>query len=93
MSQEVIALKLSTGEEIIARVKAREDYFVLDRPNLIGLAPHPDGRGVGIQMMPWLASNQAGEVKVTYSHIVAETEPHEDLVKGYLKQTTGIELA
>lgn len=95
MSEEVITLKLSSGEEIISRVKSRcleNDTIVLDRPNMIGLAPGPDGQ-VGIQLMPWVASNQDGEITVFTSHIVGEAKPIEELEKGYIQRTSTIALS
>ncbi len=93
MTQEVKSLKLTTGEEIISRVKTRNDTFlILDRPNMIGLAPAQGGMGITIQLMPWMASNQDGDITVFVKHIVAETKPDEELEKGYLSRTSGIAL-
>ena len=91
---DVITLKLSSGEEIISRVVERDETTItLDRPNMIGLAPGPDGQ-VGIQLMPWVASNQdSKEVKVSLAHVVAEIVPHDELEKGYLGKTSGIALS
>ena len=87
---EVIGLKLSSGEEIISRVVERnEDTIVLDRPNMVGLAPMKDG-SVSIQLMPWLASNQDGQPAVSLAHVVAEVAPALELEKGYLSKTSGI---
>ena len=89
----VFAFKLSSGEELISRViKRTEDEIVLDRPNMIGLAPAQGGMGISIQLMPWMASNQDGEITVKRSHIIAETKPNEELEKGYLSRTSGIAL-
>lgn len=89
MTQEVIGLKLSSGEEIIARVVERnEDTIVLDRPNMVGLVPTKEG--VSIQLMPWLASNQDGKPIVSLAHVVAEVTPDVQLEKGYLSKTSGI---
>ena len=89
MSQEVIALKLSTGEEVLARVEGRDDESItLDRPNIIGLVPGPEG--VAIQLMPWFASNQDGTVRVMNAHVVAASAPAKELEKGYLEKTSGI---
>ncbi|KKM24952.1 hypothetical protein LCGC14_1599930 [marine sediment metagenome] len=92
MTEEVIALKLTSGEEIISRVVSRtEEIIILDRPNMIGLAAAPDG-GVAIQLMPWMASNQDSEITVFTNHIVGQTKPNAELEKGYLSRTSGIAL-
>ena len=93
MTEEVIVLKLASGEEIISRVKSRtESSIELDRPNMVGLAPAQGGLGITIQLMPWIASNQDGDITVFINHIVSETTPTAELEKGYLSRTSGIAL-
>lgn len=94
MSQKIIALKLSSGDEIIARLEEHdEDTLTLDRPMSLGIGPSPDNPRVPvIQMMPWLVSNQDGTCKINRSHVVAQIIPHAELEKGYLSQTSGIQL-
>lgn len=93
MSQEVISLKLSTGEELIGRLESDDlDAFVLDRPSLIALAPNQDG-SIGIRLMPWLAGNQDASVIIYKTHVVAQVSPNKELAKGYLQETSGIQLA
>ena len=88
---EVISLKLSTSEELVARVVERkEDSIVLDRPLAIGLVQGP--QGVNVQLIPFMASNQDGEITVSNNHIVAETTPTKELEDGYLQQTSPIDL-
>ena len=94
MSQKIIALKLTSGEEIIARLEEHdEETLTLDRPMTLGIGASPeDPRRPVIQMMPWLVSNQDGNCKVNRSHVVAQIIPHAELEKGYLTQTSGIQL-
>ena len=92
MSTEVISLKISTSEELIARVVERkDDSIVLDQPRAIGLTQGQDG-SVGMQLIPFMASNQDGEITVYNNHIVAETTPAKELEEGYLQQTSLIDL-
>ncbi len=92
MSEKIIALKLSSGEEIIARVKdVSHDTFTLDRPMIVGVVQAQDGSLI-IQIVPWLASNQDGSCKVNRNLVVAEIEPNAELEKGYLTKTSGIQL-
>lgn len=93
MPREVKAFKLSSGEEIIARVEEdNEDTYVLDHPNMIGLVPAADGSGVAIQLMPWLAANQDGKATVNKRHIIAEVVPDSRLERGFLERTSGIQM-
>lgn len=92
---EVKSFKLSSGEEIITRVldEKGDDYITVDRPNMVGLAPAPDGQGIAVQLMPWLASDQEGKAKLYLSAIVAELAPNKELEKGYLQRTSLIAMA
>ncbi len=93
---EVAAFKLASGEEIITRVAERDEsknYIIVDRPNMIGIAQAPNGAGLAVQLMPWMASNQEGSAKLYVSNIVAEIKPNDELEKGYLQRTSGIAMA
>ena len=95
---EVKSFKLSSGDEIITRVADKGtneigDYITVDRPNMVGLAPMPDNKGIAVQLMPWLASDQEGKGKLYLSAIVAEIEPNKELEKGYLERTSLIAMA
>lgn len=94
MTQKIIVLKLSSAEEIIARLEnADNDTFTLDRPMTLGIGPSPtDPRVPVIQMTPWLISSQDGNCRVNRSLVIAEITPHIDLEKAYLQQTSRIQL-
>lgn len=92
MAQEVIALKLTSGEEIVARVEDRTDEsLTLDKAMIVGIGPGQDGQPT-VQMMPWLAANQDATVTVFNSHVVAAFGLHPDLERSYLQQTSRIQL-
>lgn len=92
MAQEVIALKLSSGEEIVARVEERsEDSLTLDKAMIVGIGPGQDGQPT-VQMMPWLAANQDATVTIFNTHVVGAFGLHPDLEKSYLQQTSRIQL-
>lgn len=92
MAQEVIALKLTSGEEIVARVEDRnEESLTLDKVMIVGVGPGKDGNPV-VQMMPWLAANQDATVIVFNAHVVAAFGLHPELEKNYLQQTSRIQL-
>ena len=92
---DVIALKLSSSEEIIARVSDRDGATIsVTKPMVVGIGPSPDNpRGPVIQMIPWVVSNQDGDIVINTNHVVAETVPHKEIVDGYIQQTTGIAIA
>ena len=92
---KVKSFKLSTGEEIIARVERRvieNDTIVVSHPRAIMLVGDPSRGQMGMTLVPWMASNQDGEVVLSGAHVVAETDPASDLEKGYLENTSGLQL-
>lgn len=90
---KVRAFKLSTGEEIIAGIERRDGNgeIILNRPKAIGLVQTPNHE-VAIQLIPFMASNQDGNITIFEDHVVAETEPTSELEKGYLSKTSGIQM-
>lgn len=97
MSDTIKVLKLKSTEEIIGR------YQLV---NVMGSKTHkmtkvrqlvmqPVGQGqVGIAMLPWLASNQDGEIVIRDDNLACEPiDVPDELEKTYLQQTTGIALA
>lgn len=95
MTENVQVFKLSTGEEIIARVirwVPDNETVVLDRARTVITVPAPDGQSLMIRMIPTLASNQDGEIELNDNHIVFKVSPNKELEKGYLESTTGLQL-
>lgn len=92
---DVISLKLSSAEEIVTRVTERDGATItISKPMVVGIGPSPDDPRVPvIQMIPWVVSNQDGDIIVNTNHVVAETVPHKEIIDGYIQQTTGIALA
>jgi hypothetical protein len=86
---EVITLKLSTGEELIA--KLIEDgplYYKLSKPMVLSMTQ----KGVG--MMPYLFTvNPEKEIKLFKSTVVVMEATDKDFAMAYTQQTTGIALA
>jgi len=90
---EIRVFKISTGEEVISRIKKEtEDQFILDNPRVVAIAPGPGGQ-LSVTLIPLFASNQDGNATLNKSHIVGEPENiNDELEKGYLEQTSGIAL-
>ncbi len=86
---EVVTLKLSTGEELIA--KLIEDgplYYKLSKPMVLSMTQ----KGVG--MMPYLFTvNPDKEIKVSKSNVIVVEATDKDFATAYTQQTTGIALA
>ena len=93
MAQEIVALKLSSSEEVLGKlVKENEEQVVLD--TVLGLLaqPGPDG-GVRIGLVPFMMSNpDADHVVFERYNIVCRTSPSKALLDGYLQQISSIDL-
>ena len=91
---EVRVFKISTGEELISRIKEDNgDSYVLEQPRVVAIAPQANGQ-VSVTLIPLFASNQDGDATLHKAHIVGEPDRiNDELEKGYVEQTTGIALA
>jgi hypothetical protein len=91
----LVLLKLNTGEEIIARVSddlENENAIVVEAPRTLTVHQSPTGE-MQVGMMPWILGNVDGTVRINTDHIVGTVTPiPEQLEKGYLSQTSKIEL-
>ena len=96
MSDEIQCFKLKSGEEMITRiVSSEENHFVLDRPRvLVAQQTGPNQLGI-VAMVPWMFSDPDGEILLYKDQIAGELrrDVPKALEDGYLKETSGIELA
>lgn len=84
---EIYTFKLSTGEEIVCRVKEINESTAI--------AVHPVSCVVsqqGLQMMPSMfSSNLDNTVQISLANIVLVGDTREDVKSSYLQATTGIQ--
>ena len=85
-----MTIKLSTGEELVARFNADtgNELRVL-KPTVLTLNPQQQG----IMLIPWLMSIDAQSndpVTIGKSQIVAVSRPVKSLADNYMQSTTGI---
>lgn len=85
---EVYTFKLSSGEEVIAKVTATDDRFVtLEEP--LSVAPGPQGMG----LMASIFTSEAGvPVKLNTNTITMYTETADAVRVKYIETTTGIKV-
>lgn len=87
---DVVDFKLTSGEELIARVSEdRESEFILIKP--MSLLNTPNG-GLGMMPVP-IASNHTDPVVLNKHAIAFHTKCEKDLANQYLEKTTGLTLA
>jgi hypothetical protein len=86
---EVITLKLTSGEEIVAKLAAETDsFYKLSRPMVIGMGE----RGPGL--MPYLFTvNPEKEVKLSKITVTVAEATDKAFADQFIQSTTGIKLA
>lgn len=86
---EVITLKLTSGEEIVAKlVEDAATYYKLKNPQVIGMGPKGPG------LMPYLFTvNPDKEVKLAKTTVTVAEATDETFAKQFVQSTTGIALA
>ena len=89
---EVKVLKLTTGEEIIARVEQQRDYMMLEKPMTMAPVPGQSPGQMGFAMVPWMMAAKGDSIQLSLSHIVVETEAKGEIEKNYLASITGLSL-
>ena len=89
-SGDVVSLKLTSGEEILARISEdRIGEYYLNKP--MALINTPNG---GLGMMPTPIGARTQESVVLNKHAVAiHAKCQDDLAAQYLEKTTGITMA
>jgi hypothetical protein len=86
---EVITLKLTSGEEIVAKlVEDGAVYYKLKHPQVIGMGPKGPG------LMPYLFTvHPDKEVKLAKTTVTVAEATDETFAKQFVQSTTGIALA
>jgi hypothetical protein len=86
---EVITLKLTSGEEIVAKlVEDGAVYYKLKNPQVIGMGPKGPG------LMPYLFTvSPDTEIKLQKSTVTVAEATDAQFAKQFLESTTGIALA
>jgi hypothetical protein len=85
---EVVTLKLTSGEEIVAKlVEDGPLHYTLKNPQVIGHGPKGPG------LMPYLFTvNPSKEIKLQKSTVTVAEATDEMFAKQFIESTTGIQL-
>ena len=88
--QEVKILRLSTGEDVIAKVGENDQGISLKNPFVI--IPQQRGPGQPIQLMMSLynAFGKSDTVTIGKDKVVFQTDPKEEILKSYEQNTSKI---
>ena len=86
---EVITLKLTSGEELVAKLSEETDtYYKLSKPMVIGMGQKGPG------LMPYLFTVHPDKsVKLAKSTVTVAEATDETFAKQFLESTSGIALA
>ena len=87
---DVKVIRLSTGEDVIAKVDRGSDYITLDKPFVI--IPQQMGPGKPVQLMMSLynAFGKGDTVEVAKDKVVFITDPKDEIKKSYEANTSRI---
>ena len=85
---EVITLKLTSGEELVARlVEEGHDFYKLSKPSVIGMSPK------GPALMPYLFTvSPDKDIKLGKSAVAVVAASDKEFANQYMQGTTGIAL-
>ena len=92
MKNDVKILKLSTGEEVIARVTDQRDLLELDNPMTLQAIPTNQQGQMGFALVPWLMSGKSTKITISIDHVIAQDDPKDQAEKNYLANVTGLTL-
>ena len=81
-------LKLTTNEEVIARVEDKRDILELTKP-MVMMQVNQGGQ-MGFAIMPWSMSGKCDKVEISQSIVIATLDPMDEVEKNYIQATTGI---
>ena len=86
---EVITLKLTSGEELVAKlVEETDTYYKLSRIQVIGMGPKGPG------LMPYLFTvSPDRDIKLLKTTVTVAEASDEQFAKQFIETTTGIVLA
>jgi hypothetical protein len=85
---EVITLKLTSGEELVARLEEETDaHYKLTKIQVIGMGPKGPG------LMPYLFTvNPDKDIKLSKSTVTVAEPTDADFAKQFMEATSGIKL-
>ncbi len=93
-TNDIVAIKLVTNEEIIAKLVQQDDKTVtIQRPMIMTLSQN-DRNGLAIQMIPFfsLGGQADARVQLQRSHIIFMMLSNDEAKAGYIHNTSGLEI-
>lgn len=81
----VVAIKLITGEEILARrISDDDNHIIVSRPLAMVMAENPDNpQQTRVMFTPWMVAAGKEVVTIKNAHVVAVTPARDDAAEQY----------
>ena len=92
-SNEIVCVKLSNGDEIIAKLVEKNEISVtVSKPLLMVLSADPQTGRPGVQMAPFfmLGADKEGKFPINKDHIMCMVLANPEAKAGYTQTTTGL---
>ena len=87
---DVKVIRLSTGEDVIAKVDRGADYITLDKPFVIIPQQMAPGKPVQLMMSLYNAFGKGDKVEVAKDKVVFITDPKDEIKNSYEANTSKI---
>ena len=89
---DVKILRLTTGEDVIAKVKKNVEIDTVTLTQPFVIIPHQQGPGKPVQLMMTLYSpyGKSDSVTIKSDKIISMVEPKEEILKSYQQNTSSI---
>lgn len=85
---DTVSVRLSTGEELVARLKTDElfgqGFIEVERPLIVARGPE------GFGLIPYMLTGSSEKVKISSAHVMSMVKTNEEITKGYSNQVSDI---
>ena len=88
--EEVKILRLTTGEDVIAKVGENDQGVSLNKPFVIIPQQSAPGQPIQLMMSLYNAFGKSDTITLAKDKIVFQTEPKDDILKSYEQNTSRI---
>ena len=89
---DVKILRLSTGEDVIAKVTNNSDAGTVTLKQPFVIIPHQQGPGKPVQLMMTLYSpySKSDDIEVKSQNVISMVDPKDEILKSYQQNTSSI---
>ena len=88
--QDVKILRLTTGEDVIAKVGENDQGVSLHKPFVIIPQQSAPGQPIQLMMSLYNAFGKSDTITISQDKIVFQTDPKDDILKSYEQNTSRI---